>query len=95
MPQSIEYSYQAFLSYSHADRKWGERLHRRLENYHVEEALVGRATSFGQVPARLIGKIKIPRPVGALFFTDDIGKGYANFVHIPKARVEFRMSAWG
>ena len=54
MPLSGEYSYQGFLSYSHADRKWGEWLHRRLERYQVDETLVGRASAFGgQIPARL------------------------------------------
>jgi hypothetical protein len=31
--------YRAFLSYSHQDRVWAERLHRKLESYRFPELL--------------------------------------------------------
>ncbi len=39
--------YWAFISYSHADRKWAEWLHRRIETYRIPRALVA-----GEVPQR-------------------------------------------
>ena len=41
--------YRAFISYSHADKAFGRRLHRRLERYGVPRRLVGRATARGEV----------------------------------------------
>jgi tetratricopeptide (TPR) repeat protein len=45
--------YWAFLSYSHADLRWGRRLHRALEAYVVPRRLVGRPTPGGPAPRRL------------------------------------------
>jgi hypothetical protein len=46
--------YWAFISYSHADAKWAEWLHRSLETFPVPRALTGRRTPRGHpVPARL------------------------------------------
>ncbi|NUS38893.1 MAG: TIR domain-containing protein [Lysobacter sp.] len=45
--------YWAFLSYSHADRRMAERLHRALEGYRIPRRLVGRSGPQGPVPARL------------------------------------------
>ena len=45
--------YCGFISYSHSDTRIATRLHRWLEAYRVPRRLVGRATSFGPVPARL------------------------------------------
>lgn len=45
--------YRAFISYSHADRRVAEWLHRTLETYRVPAKLVGMATPLGPVPARL------------------------------------------
>ncbi len=46
-------TYFAFLSYSHADRKWASWLHHSLETYRVPSHLVGKETPVGPVPARL------------------------------------------
>jgi eukaryotic-like serine/threonine-protein kinase len=46
--------YRAFISYSHQDRAWGGWLHRALESYRVPARLVGKATSMGIVPARIV-----------------------------------------
>lgn len=45
--------YRGFISYSHADTRVATRLHRWLESYRLPRRLVGRATPFGPVPARL------------------------------------------
>ncbi|HVT36387.1 MAG TPA: toll/interleukin-1 receptor domain-containing protein, partial [Nevskiaceae bacterium] len=51
--QTSDYKYWAFISYSHADRAWGDWLIRKLETYRVPRRLVGRTSRDGQVPARL------------------------------------------
>jgi eukaryotic-like serine/threonine-protein kinase len=48
-----DYRYWAFISYSHADKGWGDWLHRALETYRIPKHLVGRTGAFGPVPRRL------------------------------------------
>ena len=45
--------YAAFLSYSHADARWAQWLHRRLENYRVPSRLVGTLGPDGPIGPRL------------------------------------------
>lgn len=45
--------YRAFISYSHVDKAFGRRLHRRLERYALPRRLVGRLTPSGPAPARV------------------------------------------
>lgn len=45
--------YRAFLSYSHADRRWAGWLHKALETYRVPARLVGAQTAAGVIPRRL------------------------------------------
>ena len=45
--------YAAFLSYSHADARWAQWLHRRLEAYRVPARLVGTPGPDGPIGARL------------------------------------------
>ncbi|HYF37745.1 MAG TPA: TIR domain-containing protein, partial [Prosthecobacter sp.] len=47
------FKYRAFISYSHADRRWGDWLHAALETYRVPKKLVGTVQREGQVPAKL------------------------------------------
>jgi len=47
------FRYRAFISYSHRDKAWAGWLHRALETYAVPKRLVGQATAFGEIPARL------------------------------------------
>ena len=47
------FKFRAFLSYSHADRGWAEKLHTELEAYPIPRSLVGRTTRRGRVPAKL------------------------------------------
>ena len=50
----MESKYWAFISYSHADKKWGEWLHRALETYKVPKPLVGVITHRNEtVPSRV------------------------------------------
>src|ERR1700730_10584446 len=44
---------RAFLSYAHADAKWGEWLHRSLERFQIDKDLVGRETKIGPVQKSL------------------------------------------
>jgi len=46
--------YWAFLSYSHHDKAVAKRLQRQLETYRLPRRLVGRETSEGLVPARVV-----------------------------------------
>ena len=50
MPQ---FKYKAFISYSHADRAWGDWLHKALETYPIPSRLVGRETAAGVIPKSL------------------------------------------
>ncbi len=45
--------YWAFISYSHADQRWAEWLHRSLETYRLPRSLVGKETEAGKVPPRV------------------------------------------
>jgi tetratricopeptide (TPR) repeat protein len=47
------YRYWAFLSYSHADTKAADRLHRFLERFRLPDSLVGRDHPLGTIPKRL------------------------------------------
>lgn len=47
------FKYWAFISYSHADRVWGNWLHRGLEMFAVPRALAGRESRDGKVPRRI------------------------------------------
>ncbi|EIM03085.1 hypothetical protein RHOFW104T7_17080 [Rhodanobacter thiooxydans] len=47
------FRYRAFISYSHRDKAWAGWLHRALETYAVPKRLIGQATAFGEIPARL------------------------------------------
>jgi WD40 repeat protein len=48
-----DYSYWAFISYSHADESWARWLHRALETYRVPRRLVGQPSRQGPLPRRL------------------------------------------
>ena len=52
MPDT-DLKYRAFLSYSHADTRTALRVHRRLEDFHIDKELVGRVTPAGPIPKAL------------------------------------------
>lgn len=45
--------YWAFISYSHKDSAFGQRLHQRIEHYRLPRRLWGRETAQGKIPKRL------------------------------------------
>lgn len=47
------FRYRAFISYSHADRKFARWLMAKLEGYRVPKRLVGKGTPLGPVPPNL------------------------------------------
>jgi hypothetical protein len=47
-----QFKFSAFLSYAHADARWGTWLHKRLEGYKLDRELVGRVTPPGQCRRR-------------------------------------------
>jgi hypothetical protein len=44
------FKYWAFISYSHADTRWGDWLHKKLESYRVPRSLSGQPSRDGKVP---------------------------------------------
>jgi tetratricopeptide (TPR) repeat protein len=53
VPTPVHFKYHAFLSYAHADVRWGKWLHSQLEGFRIDRDLVGRDTSRGVVPKTL------------------------------------------
>ena len=49
-----EFKYWAFISYSHADKKWGDWLHSALETFKVPKVLAGAESQPGEVLPRKI-----------------------------------------
>jgi eukaryotic-like serine/threonine-protein kinase len=56
MTAPVEFRYRAFISYSHADAKWANWLHGRLEGYRIDRDLIGRQTAMGLISSAT-GKI--------------------------------------
>lgn len=52
-PPVSGFRYRAFISYSHRDAAWADRLHRALETWRVPSRLVGTTTAHGTIPRRL------------------------------------------
>lgn len=59
------FRYRAFISYRHADKAWGDWLHRALESYRVPKDLVGTEGDAGIVPARLTPVFRDREELGA------------------------------
>jgi tetratricopeptide (TPR) repeat protein len=53
MPAPVALRYRAFISYSHADTKWANWLHGRLESFRIDRDLIGRKTPMGLIPKTL------------------------------------------
>ncbi len=47
----IPLTFRAFLSYAHADLRWGKWLHSQLEKFTIDKDLAGRETAMGPVTA--------------------------------------------
>ncbi|MFO1506904.1 MAG: TIR domain-containing protein [Lysobacterales bacterium] len=52
-PSGPQFTYRAFISYSHRDKACADWLHKALETYRVPSRLVGRQTEVGLIPRRL------------------------------------------
>ena len=75
MADHAQFKFSAFLSYAHADARWGAWLHKRLEGYKLDRELVGRMTPRGPVPKTL-------RPI----FKRRIGPRRQNAVRAPASK---------
>src|SRR5262249_513260 len=53
MTTPVEFRHRAFISYSHADTKWANWLHGRLEGFRIDRDLIGRQTAMGVIPKTL------------------------------------------
>jgi hypothetical protein len=53
MAAPVEFRYRAFISYKHADTKWANWLHGRLEGFRIDSDLIGRETPMGLIPKTL------------------------------------------
>src|SRR5258705_8314715 len=47
VPAPVQLKFRAFLSYAHADVRWGKWLHGKLESYRIDKDLAGRETAMG------------------------------------------------
>jgi hypothetical protein len=52
MAEPAALKYRAFISYSHADAASAKWLHRSLEDFRIDNALVGRETAIGPIPKK-------------------------------------------
>ena len=52
-PTAADFTYRAFIAYSHQDEVWAKWLHNALETYRVPTRLVGTQTAAGTIPRRL------------------------------------------
>ena len=55
-PAPREFKFKAFLSYSHANREWGEWLHKSLETYRVPSSYVVMKNHSGKEIQRTLGR---------------------------------------
>jgi hypothetical protein len=53
-PSAERPQYWGFISYSHQNKEWGKWVQRQLEGYRIPRRLVGRVTSQGVIPRRLL-----------------------------------------
>jgi hypothetical protein len=70
-----QFKYWAFISYSHADARWGNWLHKKLETYRVPRSVVGKPSRDGNVPRRLF---PIFRDREELTVSSDLGANLKN-----------------
>ena len=53
MPENPSIKYRAFLSYSHADTRETQKVHRSIETFVIDAELVNRETAMGPIPQTL------------------------------------------
>lgn len=81
---SDEFKYWAFISYSHADAKWGDWLHAALETYRVPARLVRTAQPEGAVPKRIF---PVFRDREELASSSSLGENIQNALRLSRALV--------
>ncbi len=66
-PAAPEFTYRAFLSYSHKDRKSARKWRKRLESFRMDPDRVGKPTALGPVPNTLapVFHDRVDFPAGA------------------------------
>jgi MTH538 TIR-like domain (DUF1863) len=79
-----EFRYWAFISYSHADAKWGDWLHAVLETYRVPSRLVRGAKSEGVIPRRIF---PVFRDREELASSASLGENIQNALRLSRALV--------
>ena len=82
--QGGEFRYWAFISYSHADAKWGDWLHAALETYRIPARLVRNATPEGAVPKRVF---PVFRDREELASSASLGENIENALRLSRALV--------
>jgi hypothetical protein len=81
---SAEFRYWAFISYSHADAKWGDWLHAALETYRLPSRLVKKAGTAGTVPRRIF---PVFRDREELASSASLGENIENALRLSRALV--------
>jgi WD40 repeat protein len=80
----MEYKYWAFISYSHADQKWADWLHRGLEGYRVPAKLRGQETERGYaIPGRILPVFRdVEELPGSSNLSDNINVALAESLYL-------------
>ncbi|MEY2575362.1 MAG: hypothetical protein QOF80_849 [Verrucomicrobiota bacterium] len=81
---SEDFRYWAFISYSHADAKWGDWLHAALETYRLPARLVRNARPEGAVPKRVF---PVFRDREELASSSSLGENIENALRLSRALV--------
>ena len=81
---SADFRYWAFISYSHADAKWGDWLHAALETYRIPARLVRNARPVGAVPKRVF---PVFRDREELASSSSLGENIENALRLSRALV--------
>jgi hypothetical protein len=79
-----DFRYWAFISYSHADAKWGDWLHAALETYRVPSRLVRHAKPAGAVPKRVF---PVFRDREELASSASLGENIENALRLSRALI--------
>ena len=79
-----EFRYWAFISYSHADAKWGDWLHAALETYRLPARLVRKSKPEGAVPRRIF---PVFRDREELASSSSLGENIQNALRLSRALV--------
>src|SRR5204863_8805461 len=78
------FRYWAFISYSHADARWGDWLHRSLETYRVPSRLIRNAKPLGSIPKRIF---PVFRDREELASSSSLGENIQNALRLSRALI--------